>query len=163
MYASAHGITEMKAIVLSAYVMLQGSGGVAPQGQSGMTREQKVKLLWGAKKEAVTVGVVPASGANRWDVAQFTTETDKEKFQRLMGVKEGQTSEQQGTIADEFAHKALTGMYDHTAVWRSQQVCQTTCCFLVIARTHGSSIEVSGACTTTVTSAECHCADCCLG
>jgi hypothetical protein len=26
-------------------------------------------------------------GANRWDTVQFQSETDKEKFERLMGVK----------------------------------------------------------------------------
>ncbi|KXZ43225.1 hypothetical protein GPECTOR_97g763 [Gonium pectorale] len=58
---------------------------------AALTAEQKRKLLWGAKKveAAVTQGAQSLFGANRWDRAAEVLETDKdkEKFQRLMGLK----------------------------------------------------------------------------
>jgi hypothetical protein len=52
-----------------------------------MSREQKVALLWGRKKEAAQVGAAPAAGANRWDAAQFSSSDEQERFKKLMGVK----------------------------------------------------------------------------
>ncbi len=55
---------------------------------SGMTADQKRKLLWGGKKAAVEEAPAPGVvfGANRWDAAEFSnaSDKDKEKFLRLM-------------------------------------------------------------------------------
>lgn len=60
-------------------------------GGTGLSRQDKVKLLWGKKKEEQAAAVVErgagAGGANRWDAAQFGSEVAKSKFSRLMGVK----------------------------------------------------------------------------
>ncbi|GAX74699.1 hypothetical protein CEUSTIGMA_g2147.t1 [Chlamydomonas eustigma] len=69
-----------------------GATGGAPQ----LSRDQKVKLLWGSKKAeplevlAAPPGDIPVNavfGHNRWDAAEFTSDKDKERFQRLMGIK----------------------------------------------------------------------------
>lgn len=59
-------------------------GAAAPLGI--MSREQKVKLLWGSKKQQVekTVNAEAVFGTNRWDAAEFDNDKEKSKFIRLM-------------------------------------------------------------------------------
>ncbi|KAK9821800.1 hypothetical protein WJX81_006790 [Elliptochloris bilobata] len=75
-----------------------------------MNTEQKKKLLWGKKAEPAVAGPAVLYGANRWDAAQFASETDKEKFEKLMGVRKVATAaphqEDAATHAgDPFAHE----------------------------------------------------------
>jgi len=86
--------------------MMAAPGGATapapPASTSGLTLAQKKKLLWGAKKAEATVSaVLPAAvapqgalgpaeavyGTNRWDVAEFSSDAEKTKFCKLMGVK----------------------------------------------------------------------------
>lgn len=79
---------QQQAAVLAVRQMM---GGSAAQGGPG-SLEQKRKLLWGSKKTAQPDPLAPAQaaayGSNRWDAAEFGSEADKAKFQRLMGVKQ---------------------------------------------------------------------------
>jgi hypothetical protein len=53
-------------------------------------------MLWGAKKDAAAAGIVPATGNNRWDAAEFADSQQKMRFQRLMGAHPGQQQQQRG-------------------------------------------------------------------
>jgi collagen type VII alpha len=70
---------------------------------SGLSREQKAKLLWGAKKDKAAAGVAPAFGSNRWEAAEFDDSYQKAKFQRLMGAHPQQQQQQQ-RLYDAAAH-----------------------------------------------------------
>lgn len=79
--------------VCSVKSMMQAPGQmgcslVQPGLTTGLTVEQKRHLLWGKKKQEPvkepTAQPVAAFGANRWDVAEFSSGQEKEKFQRLM-------------------------------------------------------------------------------
>ncbi|DBA90387.1 TPA: Kanadaptin [Trebouxia sp. C0004] len=54
---------------------------------TGLTLEQKKSKLWGSKAATEQPQADAGYGVNRWDTAAFSSETDKEKFSRLMGVK----------------------------------------------------------------------------
>ncbi|KAL4446831.1 hypothetical protein ABPG77_008075 [Micractinium sp. CCAP 211/92] len=58
-------------------------------GGSGLSLDQKKKLLWGGKKKEVAVEPAPQAvfGQNRWDRAEFGSEQDRLKFIKLMGGK----------------------------------------------------------------------------
>jgi len=88
---------------------MMGIGAGQMPGGSCLDANQKKRLLWGAKKAEAAVGgaagmaaVGPEAavggapggggaagqvGANRWDTAQFDDLAERDKFQRLMGVK----------------------------------------------------------------------------
>ncbi|EFJ51897.1 hypothetical protein VOLCADRAFT_87558 [Volvox carteri f. nagariensis] len=89
-----------------------------------LTADQKRKLLWGTKKVETVVNQGAAEslyGANRWDRAAEVLETDrdKERFQRLMGLK--------GELAHRPAYPPLEarppspGSESHLAMTREQQ------------------------------------------
>lgn len=75
----------------------QGPAGVGCAVGAGssaaLSREQKAKLLWGHKRDAAAAGVVPATGNNRWEAAEFDDTQQKVKFQRLMGAHHHQAPE----------------------------------------------------------------------
>lgn len=54
---------------------------------TGLTLEQKKSRLWGSKAASEQPQADAEYGVNRWDTAAFSSETDKDKFSRLMGVK----------------------------------------------------------------------------
>jgi hypothetical protein len=74
--------------------MLQGAAGAAGGATSALDRQQKAKMLWGAKKDAAAAGIVPATGNNRWEAAEFADTQQKMRFQRLMGAHPGQQQQQ---------------------------------------------------------------------
>jgi hypothetical protein len=85
-----------------------------PAGGTGFAVEQKKKLLWGSKKaEAPIQG--PVAGHNRWDTAEFTTDADKDKFHRLMGVKRSEDVGPAAGLAD-------GQLFDRHVPQREQQV-----------------------------------------
>ncbi|KAL0042779.1 hypothetical protein WJX79_010768 [Trebouxia sp. C0005] len=71
----------------AAVMRMQGH----PMG-TGLTLEQKKNRLWGSKAAAEQPQADAGYGVNRWDTAAFSSETDKEKFSRLMGVKRTATT-----------------------------------------------------------------------
>ncbi|WIA12189.1 hypothetical protein OEZ85_012260 [Tetradesmus obliquus] len=77
--------------------MMQGAAGAAGgfAASSALDRQQKAKMLWGAKKDAAAAGIVPATGNNRWEAAEFGDSQQKMRFQRLMGAHPGQQQQQQ--------------------------------------------------------------------
>lgn len=54
-------------------------------GTGFMSTDQKKKLLWGSKKSTAT----EEAAAHRWDTSMFSDRERQEKFNKLMGVKEG--------------------------------------------------------------------------
>ncbi len=89
------------------------AGGPTPA-TSGLSRQEKAKLLWGAKKDAAAAGVVPAAGNNRWEAAEFNDTQQKLKFQRLMGAHHDshmglQTNKQQAAAGVEASAAAIMG------------------------------------------------------
>ncbi|GIM15020.1 hypothetical protein Vretimale_17901 [Volvox reticuliferus] len=107
-----------------------GSGSIATTGNgtvgtnsSQLTAEQKRKLLWGAKKveAVVTQGAESLFGANRWDRAAEILETDrdKEKFQRLMGLKGDMVH--RTALPTVEARPPSPGPESHLAMTREQQ------------------------------------------
>eukprot|EP00879_Flechtneria_rotunda_P031109 GHRR01033956.1.p2 GENE.GHRR01033956.1~~GHRR01033956.1.p2 ORF type:complete len:123 (+),score=63.31 GHRR01033956.1:504-872(+) len=83
------------------------SAAAAVAGSSGLTRQEKAKLLWGAKKDAAAAGVVPITGSNRWDAAELADAQKRLKFQRLMGVH---TQEQPVQVASQSECQATAVM-----------------------------------------------------
>lgn len=65
---------------------LAAASGAACLAPSGLSREQKAKLLWGSKKDAAAAGIAPVGGSNQWEAAEFDNAQQKLKFQRLMGA-----------------------------------------------------------------------------
>eukprot|EP00899_Mesostigma_viride_P011809 jgi/Mesvir1/20629/Mv14855-RA.1 len=65
------------------------SAGMAVGGGDKKSLEEKKKLLWAGKKAAAEAAPKPESlyGHNRWDTAEFSDPSKREKFQKLMGMK----------------------------------------------------------------------------
>jgi hypothetical protein len=72
---------------------------------TGMSTDQKKKLLWGSKKAATTT----EEPAHRWDasVSLFPDQERQEKFKKLMGVKGDVKVENNGVLQAEEKHKEL--------------------------------------------------------
>jgi hypothetical protein len=76
-------------------LLLQGgAAAVAGNAASSLDRQAKAKMLWSAKKDAAAAGIVPATGNNRWDAAEFADTQQKMRFQRLMGAHPGPQQQQ---------------------------------------------------------------------
>eukprot|EP00803_Ostreobium_quekettii_P006438 evm.model.scf_1137.3 EVM.evm.TU.scf_1137.3 scf_1137:22852-27863(+) len=100
--------TETSLDIVKSMMQAPGQmGGSLPQPglTTGLTVEQKRHLLWGKKKQEpvkeAPAQPVTAFGANRWDVAEFSSGQEKEKFQRLMGVKSTAPPETAPETADD--------------------------------------------------------------
>jgi hypothetical protein len=92
-------------------LLLQGAAAAAAAGTaaSNLDRQAKAKMLWGAKKDAAAAGIVPATGNNRWDTAEFADTQQKMRFQRLMGAHPGQ-QQQHGSEASGVPQQQQQGL-----------------------------------------------------
>jgi hypothetical protein len=99
-------------------LLLQGAAAAAAAGTaaSNLDRQAKAKMLWGAKKDAAAAGIVPATGNNRWDAAEFADTQQKMRFQRLMGAHPGH-QQQHGSDASAAPQQQQQGL----PVLRQQQ------------------------------------------
>ncbi|KAI7843735.1 hypothetical protein COHA_002633 [Chlorella ohadii] len=95
----------------------------APTG-SGLSLEQKKKLLWGGKKKETTEGAPAAVfGHNRWDQAELASQSDKLKFLKLMGGRTAAETLQQagGSLPPPEPEEPYEPVFGPAAPWELEQ------------------------------------------
>eukprot|EP00200_Dunaliella_tertiolecta_P000675 CAMPEP_0202367516 /NCGR_PEP_ID=MMETSP1126-20121109/17691_1 /ASSEMBLY_ACC=CAM_ASM_000457 /TAXON_ID=3047 /ORGANISM="Dunaliella tertiolecta, Strain CCMP1320" /LENGTH=233 /DNA_ID=CAMNT_0048962771 /DNA_START=540 /DNA_END=1242 /DNA_ORIENTATION=+ len=123
-----------------------GATAAAPPGPptSGLTLQEKRKLLWGKKSapaaaDGPNAAAAPAGapgagagdqqqqsvpeeavyGSNRWDVANFSSEAERARFLRIMGIR-SHTPPAQSSLPPE-QKRAIEDIPGHTAMTKEEQ------------------------------------------